>query len=103
MDFISKRYDKNYVGLIYSISWAVLAVGFINLFFIKSSLIVTGMAILMSVVYSIYILVDTHLILGGKNKQLSLDDYVRGSVILYVDIVNLFLKLLQILGKKKDD
>lgn len=80
-----------------------MAVGFINIFFIKSSLIVTGIAILMSVVYSVYILVDTHLILGGKNKELSLDDYVLGSVILYVDIISLFLKFLQILGKKKDD
>lgn len=62
-----------------------------------------GIAILMSVVYSIYILVDTHMIMGGKNKELSLDDYVLGSIILYVDIISLFLKILQILGKKKDD
>lgn len=103
MDFIGKRYKLNYLGLLYSISWAVLSVSLINLFFIRSSLIVTGIAILMSVVYSIYILVDTHLIMGGKNKELSLDDYVLGSIILYVDIISLFLKILQILGKKKDD
>lgn len=103
MDIFSKRYKENNVGLLYSISWAVLSVSLINMFFIRSSLIVMGIAILMSVVYSIYILVDTHMIMGGKNKELSLDDYVLGSIILYVDIISLFLKILQILGKKKDD
>lgn len=103
MDIFSKRYNENNLGLLYSISWAVLSVSLINMFFIRSSLIVMGIAILMSVVYSIYILVDTHMIMGGKNKELSLDDYVLGSIILYVDIISLFLKILQILGKKKDD
>ena len=62
-----------------------------------------GLAFIFSVIYSIYILIDTQLILGGKNKELTMDDYVLGSVILYVDIISLFLKILQILGKKKDD
>jgi FtsH-binding integral membrane protein len=49
-----------------------------------------------------YILVDTQLILGGKNKELSLDNYVLGAVLLYVDIISLFLKILKILGEEKD-
>lgn len=62
-----------------------------------------GLAFLFTFIYSAYILIDTQLILGGKNKELSLDDYILGSVILYTDIISLFLKILQILGKKKDD
>lgn len=62
-----------------------------------------GVAFLLSIVYSVYLMVDTQMILGGKNKELALDDYVLGSVILYADIISLFLKILQILGKKKDD
>lgn len=62
-----------------------------------------GIAIVVGVAYSIYLLVDTQMILGGKHKSLSLDNYVLGAIILYVDIVGLFLKILQILGKKKDD
>jgi FtsH-binding integral membrane protein len=60
-------------------------------------------AIVVGIAYSIYLLVDTQMILGGKNKSLSLDNYVLGAIILYVDIIGLFLKILQILGKKKDD
>jgi len=73
------------------------------MFFLKSSIIVMGLAILMSIVYSIYLIIDTQLILGGKHKSLSLDDYVLGAVLIYIDIISLFLKILQILGKKKDE
>ena len=62
-----------------------------------------GLAILMSIVYSIYVIIDTQRMLGGKHQSLSLDDYILGAIILYVDIISLFLKILQILGKKKDD
>jgi FtsH-binding integral membrane protein len=43
------------------------------------------------------------MILGCKNRNLQLDDYVLGATILYMDIISLFLKILRILGKKKDD
>jgi FtsH-binding integral membrane protein len=73
----------------------------VNVFFIRSELIVTLIAIVLGAVYSIYLLIDTQLIMGGKNKSLTLDNYVLGSVILYVDIVQLFLQILKVLGDKK--
>jgi FtsH-binding integral membrane protein len=56
-------------------------------------------------IYMIYILVDTQLIMGGQKGRvkLSLDDYISGAIMLYIDIIGLFIKLLQILGKKKRD
>lgn len=59
------------------------------------------MAVVIAGIYCIYLLVDTQLILGGKKHQLSLDNYVMGAMILYVDIIGLFLKILQLLGDKK--
>lgn len=56
-----------------------------------------------AVIYSVYLLVDTQMVLGGKHKQLTLDDYILGATIIYVDIISLFLKLLRLLGKKKDE
>jgi FtsH-binding integral membrane protein len=55
----------------------------------------------MGIVYTIYLLIDTQLVLGGKNKSLSLDNYVLGAIIIYVDIIQLFIKILRLLGKKK--
>lgn len=89
--------------MIYSLSWAALTISLVNWIFLRSSLLVMGIAFLFVIIYSAYIAIDTQLIIGGKNKELSLDDYILGSVILYTDIIALFLKILQILGKKKDD
>jgi FtsH-binding integral membrane protein len=81
----------------------VFLVSMINIFFIRSPLINSLIAIAVGIAYAIYLLVDTQLILGGKHKSLSMDNYILGAIILYIDIIGLFLKILQILGKKKDD
>lgn len=58
-------------------------------------------ALAFACIYCVYILIDTQLIMGGKNRELTLDNYVMGAMILYVDIIGLFLKILQLLGDKK--
>jgi FtsH-binding integral membrane protein len=72
-----------------------------NVFILRSSLLSNLMALVIAGIYSVYILIDTQLVLGGKNKELTLDNYVLGAMILYVDIIQLFLKILQLLGEKK--
>jgi len=80
-----------------------MGVSLFNLLFLRSSFLVMAASALCAIIYSIYIVIDTQLILGGKDKELQLDDYVMGATILYVDIIALFLKILRLLGKKKDD
>lgn len=41
---------------------------------------------------------DVQLIMGGRKYELSEEEYVFGALILYVDIINLFLILLYIFG-----
>ena len=50
--------------------------------------------------FSFYIIYDTQLIAGGSNRKIvySVDDYVIASVNLYLDIINLFLFMLDIIG-----
>lgn len=46
-----------------------------------------------------FIVYDTQLMLGGKHKlAIGLDEYVFAALNLYLDIINLFLYILQILG-----
>ena len=51
---------------------------------------------------SIYIVWDTQMIVGGKGKhqahQFDLDDYVIAAILLYSDIIQVFLCVLQLLG-----
>jgi len=53
--------------------------------------------------FTFYIVFDTQLMLGGNHKvQLSIDDYCFAALNLYLDIINLFLHLLSLLGKRRD-
>jgi FtsH-binding integral membrane protein len=79
-----------------------MAITLLNVFIIRSSFITVLMAIGIACVYSLYLIIDTQLILGGKNLELTMDNYVLGAVLLYIDIIQLFLQILKILGKKKD-
>ena len=55
--------------------------------------------------YSLYLIIDTIMICGGKSMNgvtaYSMDDYVIGAMMLYLDIVMLFIYILRILGSSK--
>jgi len=53
------------------------------------------------VVFSMYLVYDTQLILGefgGHKQQFELDDYVFAALQLYLDIINIFLYILELFG-----
>lgn len=50
-----------------------------------------------------YLVFDTQLMMGGKHKYaLSPEEYIFAALNLYLDIVNLFLFLLSIIGMARD-
>jgi len=100
----TKKDYSSYLAGLNGIVWIALSVGLLNLFF-RIRFIDSVLSIGFAAIYMIYILVDTQLIMGGQKGRvkLSLDDYISGAIMLYIDIVGLFIKLLQILGKKKRD
>jgi len=52
--------------------------------------------------FTFYTIFDTQTILGGAHKvQYEIDDYVFASLNLYMDIINLFLYVLDLLGDRK--
>jgi len=54
--------------------------------------------------FTLYLAYHTKLIVGGKHAkyQMNEKDYVFGAMSLYVDIVNLFLYILQLMGSERD-
>lgn len=55
-----------------------------------------------ALIFSFYIVYDTQLMIGGGHKvAFSIDDYCFAALNLYLDVINLFLYLLEIFGKKK--
>jgi len=55
-------------------------------------------------IYSLYLIYDTQLIIGNKTFKYGVDDYCLAALNLYIDIIYMFIKILQILatiqGKK---
>ena len=51
-------------------------------------------------IYSIYLVMDTQLIMGGKRYAIEIDDYILGALILYTDIIMIFLYILKMLSNK---
>ena len=57
-----------------------------------------------ALIFSLYIVYDTQLMMGGKHKySLSPEEYVFASLNLYLDIINLFMYILMIIGAGRGD
>ena len=54
------------------------------------------------ILYGIYLIYDTQLIMGNKQHELTLDDYVLGALFIYMDVILIFLYILDILNRLKD-
>ena len=97
------KYDYTDMGgYLLVILVGVILTGIINIFIQNQvlQLIIAGVS---SILFSFYIVYDTQQIVGGDHKkyQFGVDDYVFAAITLYLDIINLFLSLLQLMGKKK--
>ena len=79
-----------------------MAVSLVNAFIIKSQPLSLAISVLLACVYSIYLIIDTQLILGGRHKELTFDNYVLGAMMIYIDVIGLFVQILKIIGAKKN-
>ena len=49
----------------------------------------------MALLFSMFLIYDTQQILGGKKYQISPEEHVYASIQLYIDVVYIFLSILQ--------
>ncbi|KAL7633843.1 UNVERIFIED_CONTAM: hypothetical protein RMT77_015799 [Armadillidium vulgare] len=76
----------------------LLGAGIINLFFVSKiiELLISGAT---AILFSLFIVYDTHLIIIMK---FSTDKYILAAINLYLDIINLFFELLRIFGDRRN-
>jgi protein lifeguard len=56
-----------------------------------------------ALIFSVYLIYDTQMMMGGKHKySISPEEYVFAALNLYLDIVNIFLYILTIIGASRD-
>lgn len=51
------------------------------------------------ILYGIYLIADTIIIIRGNRMELGIDDYVQGAMLLYIDIIMIFGNLLSLLKR----
>ena len=92
----------------YSVSGGTLIVSLVLLIFSSLIFALIGppffnmiITYLSLILFSVYLIYDTQLVVGKKKNFISTDDYIVGALKIYIDIVTLFIKILLLFGKKK--
>lgn len=98
--FFTKRDFTLLGGLLFSCLLGSFVTGLFLVFFpipIIHTLYLMGGIVL----YSCYLIFDVQLIVGNKAKKIEMDEYMFAAMNVYLDILNLFIKILRLFGKKK--
>ncbi|XP_068179104.1 protein lifeguard 1 [Antennarius striatus] len=86
-------------GSLWVFGWTLLSFGLLAVI-LRSQYLYIAYACLGTLLFSLYLVFDTQLILGGKHRkhEVSPEEYIFAALNLYLDIVTLFLLLLQLIG-----
>ena len=97
--FSDKSKDFTIMGGMRFMFFGILIASIFVSFIISSPILKTMLSSGLAVIYGIYLIIDTQLIVGNKGLSLEIDDYIFGAMMLYLDIIQLFIKILEIFGK----
>jgi len=91
--------DFNWLGgVLMSLLTVSFLGGLLHIFF-RNSAMETMLSVLGAFIFSAYIIYDTQMIM----KHLSAEEYVIGVLNLYMDIINLFIKILRLLNQLQNN
>ncbi|GFR88654.1 protein lifeguard 1 [Elysia marginata] len=97
------KWDFTMMGGILFVAVIVLFCFGLLCLFIQSRILSIVYASIGALIFSVYLVFDTQLMLGGKHKYaLSPEEYIFAALNLYLDIINLFLFILSIIGNSRD-
>merc|ERR550532_3404961 len=91
-------------GVLIAVLVCFMLFGLIAIFFPASRTLNLVYAGIGTIIFSLYIVYDTQLMVGGSHKySLSPEEYVFASLNLYLYIVNLFMYILSIIGNSRSN
>lgn len=97
------KIDFTGAGIYLFVFALVLLVFGIIAMIIRSKILQIVYAAIGALLFSFYLVFDTQMMLGGKHKySISPEDYILAALNLYVDIINLFLMILRLVGFARD-
>ncbi|XP_051792125.1 protein lifeguard 1 [Erpetoichthys calabaricus] len=85
-------------GVMWAVLWSLVSFGILCAI-IRSQWLSIVYSAIGTLIFAVYLVLDTQLMLGGKHKySISPEEYIFAALNLYLDIINLFLFLLRIIG-----
>lgn len=97
------KYDFTMCGGFLLVSVVILLIFGIVAIFVHNRIVSLVYASLGALIFSMYLVYDTQLMMGGKHKySISPEEYVFAALNLYVDVINIFIYILTIIGASRD-
>jgi len=91
------NYDFSKLGVpLFVLLMVFVLGGFLRLFLPSTPFLDTVWAVLGALLFSLYIVFDTFMVIAKLNT----DEYILGALDIYLDVVNLFIYILQIFGTR---
>jgi len=90
----SKKDYSSWGAGLFSVLWILIFASIMQIFF-PTEMMDMGISIAGAVVFSLFIIYDTHMIM----RRLSPEEYIFAAINLYLDIINLFLHILKMLSR----
>jgi FtsH-binding integral membrane protein len=87
-------------GMLFSSVCGIILLSIFSFFF---PILDTFVCILSVLCYSVYLIYDTQLIFGKVGLEYSVDDYIYAAINVYLDIIQLFLNILEIIGRMSNN
>jgi len=97
--FTTKQ-DFTKMGGMLFVLLAVFLVATIFMIFVKTPLVRMIYNIIGVLLFGFYLVYDTQLIMANKSMAYSVDDYIAATLNIYLDIINIFLQILQLFESK---
>eukprot|EP00210_Caulerpa_lentillifera_P003873 g3700.t1 len=88
-------------GVLFSVLLVLVISGFIALAFPANRTFSLIYASVGALLFSAYLIYDVQLIAGGHKYELGPDDYIPAALAVYLDIINLFLMILRLIGNRR--
>lgn len=100
---LQTKWDFTMMGGILFVAVIILFIFGIVAIFVKSQILNLVYASLGALIFSIYLIYDTQMMLGGTHKySISPEEYIFAALNLYLDIIQIFMYILMIFGSSRD-
>ena len=89
--------DFTYMGGFLFIFGMVVMVFAIFMFWGSNSTLSTILCAVIVILYGLYLIYDTQLIMGKHKFKFNIDEYVFAAMVIYIDIIGIFVELMRLM------